>query len=216
MRRDRLESRLHIAIEGPIGAGKTSLARILAEELDAKLVLEEAENNPFLPDFYRNPRRFALQTQLCFLLSRHRQQSELAQINLFDRILVSDYIFEKDTIFASLTLENRELELYRRIADQLVRDITPPDLVVYLQSTAERLLTNIRIRDVSYERTIDEGYLRDLCENYNRFFFHWEKSSLLIVNVAPIDFVHDREHRRRILEFVRDVPSGITFFNPEA
>ena len=211
-----MESRLHIAVEGPIGAGKTSLARILADELDAKLVLEEAETNPFLPDFYRNPRRYALQTQLCFLLSRHRQQAELSQIDLFHRTVVSDYIFEKDTIFANLTLDSRELELYHRIADQLVQDISPPDLVVYLQSTTERLMTNIRIRDVAYERAIDQKYIRDLCESYNRFFFQWDTSSLLIVNVAPIDFVHDREHRRRILEFVRNVPSGTTFFNPEA
>ncbi len=211
-----MESRLHIAVEGPIGAGKTSLARILAEELDAKLVLEEAEDNPFLPDFYRNPRRFALQTQLCFLLSRHRQQADLNQTDLFNRTLVSDYVYEKDSIFASLTLDNRELELYRRIADQLAQDIKPPDLVVFLQSTPDRLMTNIRIRDVAYERSIDERYIRDLCESYNRFFFQWDKSSLLIVNVAPIDFVHDPDHRRRILEFVRNAPSGMTFFNPEA
>ncbi len=209
-------SGLYIAVEGPIGVGKTSLARILAVELNAEVVLEDAQANPFLPDFYRNPRRYALQTQLCFLVERHRQQAELKQIDLFHQRLVIDYIFEKDAVFAHLTLDDRELDLYNRIAERLKSDVPTPDMVIYLQSNPQRLMTNIRIRDISYERSIDERYLEALCEGYNRLFFNWNRSPLLIVNAAPIDFVHNVEHRRRVLEIVREMPPGTTFFNPEA
>lgn len=206
----------YIAIEGPIGTGKTSLAQVLAEEIGARLILEEADANPFLPDFYRNSRRYALQTQLCFLLSRHRQQIEIKQINIFRRTVVTDYIFEKDRIFAHLTLDERELELYHKVADLLAYEVPTPDRIIYLQASPERLLTNIRIRDIEYERLINIQYLRDLCESYNRFFFNWDRSDVLFVNVSQMDFVNNDDHRQQLLEVIKGMPAGRTFFNPEA
>ena len=212
-----LPSGTYIAIEGAIGVGTTSLAEVIAEELgDARLVLEEAEVNPFLPDFYRDPHRYALQAQLCFLLSRHRQQAELKQLSLFNRSVVSDYIFEKDRIFAYLNLEGRELELYNRVEEILASDVSAPDMVIYLQSSPERLLTNIRIRDINYERSITLDYLKNLCEAYSQFFFHWDRSPLLIVNSTRIDFVNDTNHRDLLLKIIRETPAGTTYFNPEA
>ncbi len=206
----------YISIEGPIGVGKTSLAKIIADELDARLVLEESLENPFLPDFYRDPHRFALQVQLNFLLLRHRQQSELKQLNLFNQNVVTDYIFEKDRIFACLNLEDRELELYNRVLELLEMDIPTPDMVIYLQSSPERLLTNIRVRDIDYERSISLEYLRNLCEMYSQFFFHWKKSPLLIVNATQMDFVNNNRHRQLLIEVVQEMPAGTTYFNPES
>lgn len=206
----------YIAVEGAIGVGKTSLARILAEEFDARLVTEAADANPYLKDFYRDPRRFALQVQLNFLLSRHRQQTEIRQTNIFHRSVVTDYIYEKDRIFAYLNLEDRDLELYNRISGLLSGDVPTPDLVVFLQAPPERLLVNIRIRDRDYEHEITLDYLARLCEAYHQFFFHYDRSPLLIVNVAKLDFVGDPAHRRRLVEAVSRLPSGTTYLNPEA
>ncbi len=206
----------HIAVDGPIGAGTTSLARILSDEFDTRLELEDPTANPFLPDFYRDPRRFALQTQLSFLLFRHRQQASLRQLSLFHRTVVTDYIFEKDFIFAHMNLDERELDLYNRVAGILVKDVPNPDMVVYLQSSPGRLLTNIRVRDIEYERLLELDYLRQLCEAYSRFFFQWDRSPLLIVNASRIDFVNNVDHRRQLLKMVAAMPVGTTFFNPEA
>lgn len=195
-----MQSLRHIAIEGPIGVGKTSLARLLADLVGAELVLEEPAVNPFLPDFYTDLDRWALQTQLSFLISRHQQQVKLRQMNLFQNRIVTDYIFEKDAIFARLTLKGRELELYRRISELLTQEVARPDLVVYLQSTPERLLANIRIRDVEYERGIEEEYLTELCATYNRFFAHWTRSSLLTVNASAVDFIHHPDHQKRLID----------------
>jgi len=211
-----LPSGTYIAVEGPIGVGKTSLARIIAGEIGARLVLEEALENPFLPDFYRDPRRFALQVQLTFLLSRHRQQSELNQLNLFENRVVTDYIFDKDRIFAYLNLEDRELELYNRVLEMLTADIPIPDFIIYLQSSPDRLMTNIRIRDVEFERSISPEYLQNLCECYSQFFFHWQKSPVLIVNASKIDFINNEEHRRSLLKVINKMPAGTTYFNPGA
>jgi len=204
-----------VAVEGAIGVGKSSLARILAEELEAELLVEQASSNPFLADFYRDPRRWALQTQIIFLLQRHRQLSELSQLNLFHKTIVTDYIFEKDRIFASLTLQEREYDLYNRLAEVLSTDIRNPDIVVYLQAPVERLLTNIRIRDIGYERQIEPDYLQSVCEAYSRFFIHWEKSPLLIINAGRIDFVNNLEQRRRLVELIWSCPAGTNYFNPE-
>jgi len=211
-----LPSGTYIAVEGPIGVGKTSLARIIAGEIGARLVLEEAHENPFLPDFYRDPRRFALQVQLTFLLSRHRQQTELNQLNLFENNVVTDYIFDKDRIFAYLNLEDRELELYNRFTEMLEADIPVPDFVIYLQSSPERLMTNIRIRDLEFERSISLEYLQNLCECYSQFFFHWDKSPLLIINASKMDFVNNEEHRRSLMKVITKIPAGTTYFNPGA
>ncbi|MBM3327291.1 MAG: deoxynucleoside kinase [Calditrichaeota bacterium] len=204
-----------ISIEGGIGVGKTSLARILAEELDAELILEEPAANPFLMDFYRDPRRWGLQTQITFLLSRHRQMADLRQRSLFNRTIIADYLFDKDRIFAALNLEDREFALYQNLAEALAGDIPEPDLVVYLQAPPERLLTNIRIRDLEYERSLNIDYLQSLCETYNRFFIHWDRSPLLIVNAARIDFVKNETHRARLIAAVREARAGTVYVNPE-
>nr|HPI73177.1 deoxynucleoside kinase [bacterium] len=156
----------YICIEGVIGAGKTSMARLLGERMNARVIYEKPEENPFLADFYKDPARYAFQVQLFFLLSRYRQQQESLQPDLFQPATVSDYLFAKDRIFAHLNLEDRELFLYDRVAGLLERDILKPDLVVYLQSSVERLMANIQKRGRSYEKEMSEEYIRSLNEAY--------------------------------------------------
>ena len=162
---------MYLSIEGVIGAGKTSLAKRLAERLNAKLVLESFDDNPFLDKFYKDPARYAFHTQIHFLLSRYRQLLELRQEDLFHENIIADYIFEKDKIFAYLNLRDDELELYEKIVALIERQIRMPDLVIYLQSTVERLMTNIKFRNRPYETEMKEDYIRDLNEGYNYFFF---------------------------------------------
>jgi len=207
--------RKHLAVEGPIGAGKTTLATILAKELEAQLVLEQPEENPFLPDYYKDRDRWALQTQLIFLLSRHREQIALKQLNMFQEGVVTDYIYEKDAIFAKLALDEREYNLYSLIANRLSADIVNPNLIVYLQSTPERLLTNIRLRDREYEREMSKNYIEDLCELYNRFFSAWDRSPVLVVRTTEIDFVGNERHQRKLVEKVETLFEGRVVFNPE-
>ncbi len=203
-----------IAIEGPIGVGKSSLARMVAQRLDARLVLEEFEDNPFLADFYRDPERFAFQTQLWFLLSRYRQQQELMQLDLFSPLLVTDYMFMKDRLFASLTLNDKEMSLYNRLASLLERDISHPDLVVYLQSDTDRLMANIKRRNRSYETSMDWKYLDALNQLYNEFFFRYDRSPLLIINSNDLDFVNRPNDFDEIIDFIRKPVTGTRFFNP--
>jgi deoxyadenosine/deoxycytidine kinase len=179
----------YIAIEGVIGAGKTTLATMLAERLEGRLVLERFEDNPFLPDFYRDPERYAFQTQIFFLLSRYRQQQELRQLDLFHDTSVSDYTFDKDRIFASLTLSEHELRLYESVVGALEPSVPVPDLIVYLQSGVERLMENIRRRGRAMERTIAAEYLRDLSDAYTRYFTRYTSAPVLIVNTSGIDFI---------------------------
>ena len=204
----------YLAIEGVIGAGKSSLATRMAERYGARLLLEQHEENPFLQDFYRDPARFAFSTQMFFLLSRYRQQQELPQRDLFHDLLVADYLFAKDRIFATLTLEERELGLYDKVARLLERDILKPDLVVYLQMSTERLMKNIRLRDRSYERSMSEDYIRDLNEAYNRFFFNYTETPLLVINATTIDFVHnEKDFEDLIVQFNRPI-SGVQYYSP--
>jgi len=203
-----------IAIEGPIGVGKTSLARLVAQHLDARLVLEEFEENPFLADFYRDPERFAFQTQLWFLLSRYRQQQELRQLDLFSPLLVTDYMFTKDRLFASLTLNDKEMALYDRVASLLERDIANPDLVVYLQSDTDRLMANVRRRSRSYEVNMDWKYLDALNQLYNEFFFRYDRGPLLIINANDLDFVNRPDDFEEIIALIREPVTGTRFFNP--
>lgn len=205
----------HIAVEGPIGAGKTSLASILAEKLDAELILEKPEDNPFLPDYYENRKRWALQTQLVFLLSRHRAQIDLKQRNMFHQRIITDYIYEKDAIFARLALDEREFKLYSLIADRLAADVVNPDLVVFLQSSPERLLTNIKIRDRSYEREMEGEYIRKLCEIYNVFFRNWDRTPLLVIRATEIDFVNNEDHRNKLVKTILEMESGHKVFSLE-
>ncbi|MBN1480400.1 deoxynucleoside kinase [candidate division KSB1 bacterium] len=204
----------YVCIEGVIGVGKTSLTTLLGEYLNAQMVFEQPEENPFLQDFYRDPKRFAFQTQLFFLLSRYRQQQESFQTDLFYEYTVSDYLFAKDRIFAHLNLEDRELFLYDRVASLLERDIPKPDLVVYLQSTTERLLENIRKRGRSYEKSMSVDYIRSLNEAYNRFFFHYNDTPLLVINATVIDFVNDRTELMDLINQIMRSHSGIEYYSP--
>lgn len=178
-----------IAIEGVIGAGKTSLARILADRLHAGLILEEIDDNLFLPKFYSNPAQYAFHTQIYFLMARYRQQHRIAQMDLFASRAISDYLFVKDRIFAEVNLTEEEFSLYDKIYTLLQKEIPRPDLVVYLQGPVDLLYKRIKQRNRSFERDIDYAYLEKLADTYNAFFFHYVASPLLIVDISGFDFV---------------------------
>jgi len=199
----------YIAIEGVIGAGKTSLAKKLSERHNARLLLEEFEDNPFLPKFYDNPERYAFQTQLSFLASRFQQQEALKSQDLFSDFTISDYMFEKDRIFARINLAEDELALYDRIFNIMNQKAAKPDLVVYLQTSIERLMANIRLRDRDYESNLKQDYLKKLLKAYNNFFYYYDKSPIIIINATDIDFVQNSDHLKTIEEqiFYRPVRS---------
>ncbi|MBZ0264778.1 deoxynucleoside kinase [bacterium] len=210
------QDKSYIVFEGVIGAGKTTLATMLADKLDARLVVEQHEANPFLEDFYKTPDRFAFQTEMFFLLSRYRQQlDELAQSDLFHRHLIADYHFLKNRIFAHLTLEEREYTLYDHVASVLERDILMPDLMVYLKSNTQRLMYNIRIRGRSYEKNMQEGYISDLNEAYNKYFANYDKTPLLIVNATKLDFIQYPSQFEALTEAIMNAPDGRSSFNLE-
>ena len=204
----------HIAVEGTIGVGKTSLARILAEEIQGRLVLEEFEDNPFLKEFYQDRKRWAFQTQINFLISRYYQQLRLQQIDMFADKIVSDYMFAKDKLFAQTSLDDNEMILYKKLANIFEKNITPPDLVIFLQSDVDRLMENIKKRGRSYEKDIDWEYLSQLDEIYNQYFLSYDKSNLLLINSNDIDFVNNQEDLKQILDVIRTPFSGTKFFNP--
>ncbi len=204
----------YINIEGPIGAGKTGLAKVLAEKMDARLILEETEENPFLPDFYKDKRRFAFQTQLFFLLSRHRQQQQLFATDLFHRKVISDYCFDKDRIFASVTLNQRELLLYEKVASVLQKDIPNPDLIIYLQTSSEVLLRRIKQQGRLYEKNIDLEYIQALNEAYNYYFFHYTKTPLLVVNTDRIDLVRNEKDLENLLNLLETPLFGTKYYVP--
>jgi len=204
----------YIAVEGTIGVGKTSLAKILGERLEAKLILEEFEENPFLVDFYKDAERFAFQTQLFFLLSRYRQQQELQQTDLFTKALISDYMFIKDRLFAALNLNDKEMGLYNSVARILEKNVSSPDMVIFLQSDTDRLMLNIKKRVREYEKSIDWKYIDALNQIYNEFFFRYDKSPLLIINTNDIDFVNNKTDLEEIIEFIRTPGEGTRYFNP--
>ncbi len=195
-----------IAIEGVIGVGKTSLAKMLTERHGARLVLEQFEDNPFLPKFYEDRERYAFPTQMAFLASRFKQQQDMLSKDLFHQMTVSDYIFEKDRIFARLNLEDDELALYDSIFNIMAGIAATPDLIIYLQSSVDRLMKNIRDRDRNYERHISRQYLKDLSEAYNHFFYHYNKSPLMIINTSEIDFVSNEKHLDYIEEQIFNEP----------
>ena len=180
----------YIIIEGPIGVGKTTLAKMLAKEFDARIIVERPEQNPFLESFYREPTKFAFKVQLFFLLSRFQQQQELAQQNLFEQNTVSDYLFAKDRIFAYLNLDGEELALYERVYSVLGGRIVQPDIVVYLQANVEVLMERIGRRGKGYEKDISDEYLKRLVDAYNEFFFYYSDGPLLVVNTSEIDFAN--------------------------
>ncbi len=204
----------YIAIEGPIGVGKTTLAQILAERAGARLVLEPIEENPFLPQFYDDARKFAFQTQLFFLLSRFQQQQALHQQELFTTSTVSDYLFAKDRIFAALTLDANELALYERLYGALGPRVVKPDLVIYLQARTEVLLQRIKRRGRSYERQIAPGYVEALATAYSDFFFHYEETPLLVVNTSEIDLVTSSEEVEALAAVIRRHRKGTQHYVP--
>jgi deoxyadenosine/deoxycytidine kinase len=204
----------YIVVEGPIGVGKTSLVDLLAERLKGRKLLEVAEDNPFLPNFYKDPKRYAFQAQLWFLLNRFRQQQALAQFDLFRQTLVADYLFAKDKIFAYLTLEDHDLSLYERVHALLQVQVPVPDLVIFLQASTEALLQRIAIRGKAYEREIDGKYLGDLNEAYTHFFFHYTASPLLVVNTSDIDFVNRREDFEDLIKKIGETRPGMQYYIP--
>jgi deoxyadenosine/deoxycytidine kinase len=209
-----MDSARYIAIEGPIGVGKTSLAKRLAEAIGAAVLLEVTEENPFLGNFYSNTKQYAFQTQLFFLLSRYRQQLDLAQLDLFQSSLVSDYVFAKDRIFAYATLDSDELALYEEIYSLLRARIPSPDLVIFLQADTDVLIERIGIRQRDFERDISPEYLERINEAYNHFFFRYAESPLLIVNTNSIDFVNRQEDLDNLLKEILSVKQGTHFYVP--
>ena len=210
---DRINPR-YIAIEGAIGVGKTSLAKILANQFGWRLVQEEIGHNPFLERFYENPRKYAFQTQLFFLLSRYRHQRELAQGNLFEKGVVSDYVLAKDKIFALINLEDDEISLYDSIYRLLVPTVPRPDLVIYLQARPEVLLNRVRKRGVEYERNISLDYLKTLSDAYNEYFFHYNETPLLVVNTSEIDFVESPRDLEHLVREVKSAKRGTQHYIP--
>ena len=204
----------YIAIEGPIGVGKTSLAELLAKKLEARTILEQFEENPFLTDFYDDPERFAFQTQLFFLLQRYQQQQELRQVDIFHNLLVTDYMFVKDRLFASLNLNEKEMALYETVVNLLERNVIKPDLVIYLQADTDTLLKNISKRKRSFEKNMSRKYIDALNQVYNEYFFRYQDSPLLIINTNNIDFVNKKKDLEEIINVVRQPITGTKFFNP--
>lgn len=204
----------YIAVEGPIGVGKTTLARALGQELDARVVLEQVEENPFLRRFYEEPRSFAFQTQLFFLLSRYRQQRQLAQQDLFNQSTVSDYLFAKDHIFAQINLDADELALYRQLFNLLSARLPKPDLVVYLQARGEVLFERLRRRDRDYERRITPAYVDRIAEAYRDFFFYYDATPLLVVDSSRVDFVASPEDLADLIREIRATGPGVQHYIP--
>ncbi len=204
----------YIAVEGPIGVGKTTLAVRLATSLKGRTMLEVPEDNPFLERFYRDPKVWALSTQLSFLLQRARQAVNLRQADLFSPLVVSDFLLAKDRIFAELTLETDELALYDQVFDRVIGDIVEPDLVIYLQAPVNILQERIRRRGIAYERNMPAEYLNGLAQAYTAFFYNYARAPLLIVNAADIDLAHNEADFQQLLSQVRLSPTGRRYFNP--
>jgi len=206
----------YLVVEGPIGVGKTSLAKRLAETLSSELILERAEENPFLERSYRNRRYAALPTQLFFLLQRARQIEQLRQSDMFSPVRVADFLIEKDRLFAELNLDASELRLYEEVAATLDLEVPKPDLVIYLQAPAHILMKRVAARAAPYEQFIDLDYLERLGEAYARFFYNYESAPLLIVNATSIDPIHRESDYQELLRTIARVKRGRHFFNPAA
>lgn len=203
-----------IVVEGPIGVGKTTLAHKLAESFGSSLLLEGADENPFLERFYENPKRAALPTQLYFLLQRARQLKEIKQEDMFTPVRVADFLIEKDRLFAELTLDSDELDLYEQVYKTLTIDVVRPDLVVYLQAPVEVLLERINKRGLRHERLIEAAYLQRLSDSYVQFFYQYNSSPLLIVNAEDIDFANNDDDYQLLFERILQKHSGRHYFNP--
>jgi deoxyguanosine kinase len=206
----------YIVIEGPIGVGKTSLTSLLADALGARLIFERAEENPFLPDFYKDAARFRFQTQMFFLMNRYGQQQELAQPDLFTHTTISDYLFVKDRIFAYLNLDENELALYEQIYRLLEPSVVKPDMVILLQADTDTLLRRIKQRGRPFEKELSREYIAAVNEAYNRFFFRYTDTPLLVVNTSDIDFVHRRDDLDDLLKQLRTMKQGTWYYVPKS
>ncbi len=204
----------YIVIEGPIGVGKTTLCHALAKRLQARVILEVVEENPFLAGFYADRGKHAFQTQLFFLLSRFKQQQDLAQLDLFSGATLSDYLFAKDRLFAQLTLDPQEFLLYRRVYDLMGPRVLRPDLVIYLQARLDVLLSRIRKRGREFERRFDVDYLAALCQAYNEFFFTYDETPLLVVDTSDIDFVARSEDLEGLMTAISRMQKGMRHYHP--
>lgn len=204
-----------IVVEGPIGVGKTTLAKKLAQSFGSELLLEGAVENPFMSRFYENPKAAALSTQLFFLLQRARQMQEMRQADMFNPVRIADFLMEKDRLFAELTLDEDELKLYEQVYDQLTIDVPEPDLVVYLQAPVEVLLGRIENRGIQHERLIEAAYLQRLSDSYVDFFYHYTDAPLLIVNAAEIDFANNENDYQQLLQRLKSITSGRHYYNPQ-
>jgi deoxyguanosine kinase len=204
----------YIVVEGPIGVGKTALTRALAKRFAARSVFEIVEENPFLASFYQDRNKYAFQTQLFFLLSRFKQQQDLFQQDLFSQATVSDYLFAKDRIFASITLDPNELALYERVYQHLGPRVMKPDLVIYLQARLDVLLARIRKRGREFERKFDPEYLAELSRTYNDFFHRYEETPLLVINTSDIDFVESDRDFEELIRALGSIKAGTHYYQP--
>lgn len=209
-----MNKKKYIVVEGPIGVGKTSLAKMIAAEFQARSLFEKVEDNPFLGKFYEDPETYAFQNQIFFLLSRYQQQRELSQQDLFSQNTVADYLFAKDKIFATLTLSNEELTLYQQLYQLLDPRLPKPDLVIYLQARPEVLYKRIKKRDKSYEKGVTLEYLKEVAQSYNRFFFHYDETPLLVVNTSEIDFVSSSKDLADLIKEINNMGSGTQHYIP--
>jgi deoxyadenosine/deoxycytidine kinase len=203
----------YIAVEGPIGVGKTTLTNMLGDYFKGRVVMELAEDNPFLPDFYKTRDRFAFHTQIFFLMSRYRQQEEFATYDLFSETVISDYLFAKDRIFARINLSERELALYNRVASALEQNIVWPDIVIYLTASTDVLLERIRKRNRSFEKSFDEAYLGLLCESYSNYFFYYNRTPLLVVKTDTVDFRQDSAKFGYLVEKILTKSTGTEYIS---
>ena len=209
-----LDKARYIAIEGPIGVGKTSLVQLLGEYFNAHTVLETVEDNPFLKEFYKNRERYAFQTEMFFLLSRYRQQMSLSQDNLFNRVTITDYIIDRNRIFAYINLNNEEIRLYEDVYSILKHKIPKPDLLLYLQADIDTLKKRIKMRGRVFEKNISDEYLDEVNKAFNNYFFHYTQSPILIVNANEINFVEKKEDLKDLIKKILSHKKGREYYSP--
>jgi deoxyadenosine/deoxycytidine kinase len=206
----------YIVIDGPIGVGKTSLATLLAPELNARIIFEKAEENPFLTDFYHDPARFRFQTQIFFLMSRFAQQEEFSQHDLFNQVTISDYLFAKDRIFAYLNLNDHELALYEQIYKMIEPKVVRPDLVIFLQADTETILRRIKQRARPFEKDVSRDYIEAVNEAYSHYFFRYSETPLLVINTSDIDFVHNPQDLDDLIRQILSMRQGTLYYVPRS
>ena len=204
----------YIVIEGPLGVGKTSLAQMLAEKMTGQTLMEDVEENPYLINFYQDPQKYGFQTQIFFLLRRYKQAQAIGQMDLFNRVIISDYLFDKDRIFAQVNLDDNEFWLYEQLFQILRKRLTTPDLVLFLQANTDVLMERIKKRNRKYEKSVNYKYLEKINRAFNDFFFHFSDCPLLVVNASEIDFVHVPEDFENLVDQINKMKSGTQYYVP--